>query len=119
MSKNAGTLLWRRMRITLAAGSSLGPSVTDVDTGVTQTGKAFASMSNDEPSFGTPSRIQICPMAPTAQWANVTHAEPVFNTTTNTIHVVFSNAALSARTINVFVWDPDAKIGPGLAHTYA
>jgi hypothetical protein len=118
MSKKAGALLWNRQRVTVPAATNGGPPGTlDVDTGLTQENKAFAGMSLNEPTFGNPSRIQVVPLSPIPAWATLTHGEPFFNTTTGTIHVVFSNAA-GAATINVLFWDPHSIVGPGVAVTY-
>jgi len=118
MGTKAGALLWRRMRIILPGGTLQLASVLDVDTGVTQLDKAFDDSSSGEPGFGTPSRIQVTPLSPIPRWNNVTHSEPVFNTTTETIHIVFTNAGFSPVTINVLIWDPHSIIGPGQADTY-
>lgn len=121
MSKKAGELLWRRMRITLppATGGEFPiPSITNVDTGVTQLNKAFDDMSLDEPSFGTPSRIQVAPMSPIPAWSSVTHSEPAFDSGTETVHVTFFNHVQSPVTINVLIWDPHSTIGPGEADLY-
>ncbi len=123
MSKKAGALLWHRMRITLQGGD------TDVDTGVTQLGKSFENDSLGEPPLGISgvapppsgtlpaSRVDVVPMAPTTAWTNITHSEPYFNTTTNTVHVVFTNASAPIE-INVLFWDPHTIVGPGQADTY-
>ena len=133
MGNKAGSLLWRRMRILLPSG------VTDVNTLLTQQGKDFQDMSSGvagsqdsgEPTLGvsgtaapapgtTPvSRIIVIPMSPLAlPWPTVTHSEPYFHTTTQTVHVTFTNSSESPVTINVLFWDPHSIQGPGMAHTY-
>ncbi len=125
MSTNAGQLLWRRMRLTLASGS------TDIDTGLKQVNKSFGSSSVNEPPLGvsgavappdgTPpaSRIQVIPLAPTSLWATISHSEPYFNPTTGTVHVTFVNSSeVSAIDLNVLFWDPHTAVGPGQADTY-
>lgn len=121
MSRKAGALLWNRMQIVLAAGT------TDIDTGITQVNAAFG---DGQPSLGvratsTPapgalpaSRIQVVPLAPTPVWADVTHGEPYFNTTTNTIHVAFTFSGKGGGTINVLFWDPHTLVSPGEAAAY-
>ncbi len=113
MSTKAGALLWNRKSLVLAAGAN------DVDTGLTQLNTGFSNSSVNEPGFGTPSRIQVMPLAPTASWSQITHSEPVFNTTTKTIHVVFTVAGQEGTTVNVLFWDPHTAVGPGNAHIYA
>jgi hypothetical protein len=125
MSNNAGNLLWNRQSITLLAGTPL-----DVDTGLTQVQQDFSQSSVNEPFLGIPatsdpgpgaqppSRVQVLPMAPLAGWQLVTHSEPYFNTTTGTVHVVFTFNGEGPTTFNVLFWDPDTKIGPGQAVTY-
>src|SRR3990172_6551615 len=113
MGLKAGTLLWNRQRLSLAAG------VTQVNTGLTQVGRAFNNMSPSEPPLGvataspgpadgTPpaSRIQVIPMSPIPAWTTVTHGEPYLNTATNTIFVAFNNSNEAAADINVLFWDP-------------
>lgn len=112
MSKKSGQLLWNRMHLTLS------PGLTDVDTGLTQSNKAWALSSIDEPGFSAPSRVQVIPLAPLGPWVNVAHAEPVFNTSTQTIHVVFTNVNEGQATINVLFWDPATSVGPGEADAY-
>jgi len=124
MSMKAGALLWHRMRITLQSGT------TDIDTGVTQLDKSFDNDSIGEPPLGVggtvaplngtlpPSRIEVMPMSPTAAWTDITHSEPYFNTTTNTVHVSFTNSGKTPATINVLFWDPHTIVGPGQADTY-
>ena len=112
MSKKAGQLLWNRRNISLPAG----PSV--IDTGLTQLNRAWDNSSNAEPGFGTPSRIQVIPMAPLSAWTNVTHAEPVFNATTETVQIAFFNASEGPQTLNVLFWDPATAVGPGEADPY-
>lgn len=133
MGNNAGQLLWNRVRVTLpAANPNTGlPSQTDVDTGLTQVNQSFGADSVGEPSFGssgivsppdgTPpaSRVQVIPQSPLGPWSKITHGEPYLNTTTNTIHVLFSNADVVAPSeINVLFWAPHTSIGPGEANTY-
>jgi len=122
MSKKAGALLWNRMRVEILDG------VIDIDTGLTQPNRSFPDYSPNEPFLGIPgaappvagtppaSRIQVIPLAPLDVWVTVTHGEPYFNTTTNTIHVQFSNGLTTF--INVLFWDPHSLIGPGDADTY-
>ena len=118
MSKNAGALLWRRMSVFVPGGvvGALG-APGDTDTGLTQLNKDFANQSVGEPGFGSPSRIQVVPLAPTSVWNFVTHTEPVFDPTTETIHVLFSNSGPPV-TVNVLFWDPHTAVGPGEADTY-
>lgn len=131
MSLKAGSFLWRRMRLTLDAGTTLGPSTVSVNTGLRQPNLDFPTYSVGEPSLGTggvappadgtppASRIQVVPLGPTMTgWASVAHSEPYLNTTTNTINVTFTNAAFTEVTINVLFWDPHSIIGPGAADTY-
>jgi hypothetical protein len=107
------------MRVTIPAGTNGGPPGTlDVDTGITQVNKSFAGMSPSEPGFGSPSRVQVVPLVPTAAWTNITHGEPTFNATTGTVHVLFSNPTAFAAEINVLFWDPHSEVGPGQAMTY-
>jgi hypothetical protein len=89
----------------------------DADTGITQVQKGFENDSLGEPTFGSPSRVQVVPMAPLSAWNNVTHDEPIFDPTTGTVHVLFSNSG-APTTINVLFWDPHSLIGPGQADTY-
>jgi len=122
MGRKAAALLWNRMRVEILDG------VIDIDTGLTQPNRSFPDYSPGEPPLGvnaavspvagTPpaSRIQVIPMAPLSDWQGVTHGEPYFNTTTNTIHVQFSNGVQTF--INVLFWDPHSLIGPGDADTY-
>jgi hypothetical protein len=124
MSKKAGALLWRRMRITLQ------PGVTGVDTGLTQLNKSFADQSSNEPPLGVvgvappppgtlpASRIEVMPLAPTAPWTNITHSDPFFDPTTETIVVAFTNGDKTPATINVLFWDPHTIVGPGQADPY-
>jgi hypothetical protein len=123
MSTNAGNLLWNRKRFTLPGGT------TDVDTGLEQSSMSFAASSVGEPPLGVPgaasptpgalpaSRVQVIPMSPLPNWANITHGEPYFNTTTNTVHVSFTNGSTTIE-INALFWDPSTIVGPGLASTY-
>jgi hypothetical protein len=112
MSKKSGQLLWNRMQITLTAGSQV------VDTGLCQLNKAWANSSINEPGFGAPSRVQVIPMSPITAWSSVTHAEPVFNSSTQTVQVAFTNANEGPVTINVLFWDPATSVGPGEADSY-
>lgn len=126
MSEKAGALLWNRMRLTVATT----PGGVDVDTGITQPNRSFADYSPGEPPLGTSgtaapingtlpaSRLQVVPLAPTANWAGITHSEPYFNTTTGTMHVVFTNSTEGSVEINVLFWDPHSLVGPGDADTY-
>jgi hypothetical protein len=119
MSRKAGALLWNRMQITVPPAVNGGPPGTlDVDTGLTQVNKSFPDMSPGEPNFGNPSRIQVIPLAPTLPWMNITHGEPTFNATTNTIHVTFSNPQPVAAQLNVLFWNPHSLVGPGDADNY-
>jgi hypothetical protein len=59
----------------------------------------------------------VIPEPPMVAWADVTHGEPYFNTTTGTVHVLFSNAGAGV-TINAFFWDPHTIVGPGAAVPY-
>jgi hypothetical protein len=129
MGNNAGQLLWSRLRITLPVIGQ-APSETDVDTGLTQLNQSFGADSVGEPSFGTSgvapppagtlpaSRVQVIPQSPLGAWDLITHSEPYFNTTTNTIHVVFFNSNVTPSIINVLFWAPHTSIGPGQADTY-
>ena len=118
----AGQLLVARKRLNLAAGV-----LTNVDTGLTQ--KSFAFPSGDAPigveqalppadGADPASRVMVIPLAPTLQWAGVTHGEPYLDTDTNTIHVVFLNNSEGAVDINVLFWLPHSGIGPVEADTY-
>lgn len=122
MGKKAGALLWNRMRFEVLDG------VIDIDTGLTQVNKSFADMSPGEPFMGIPgaappvagtppaSRIMVIPLAPLAPWEFIQHGEPYFNTTTQTIHVQFSNGLTTE--VNCLFWDPHSLIGPGEAVPY-
>ncbi len=121
MSDISGNLLWNRKRITLDAGDN------DIDTKLQQASRAFAPgdpilgiSGTTPPADGTlpASRVMVIPMAPTANWALVTHGEPWFDTTTGTVHVKMAFSGEVSVEINVLFWDPDTKIGPGLADTY-
>lgn len=102
----------------------------DVDTGLTQLNKSFAAQSPGEPPLGIAgtaepaggalpaSRVMVIPMAPLAAWDDITHGEPYFNTTTGTVHVVFTYATEGEITINVLFWDPHTMVGPGEADPY-
>jgi hypothetical protein len=120
MSTKAGTLLWNRMRIDVpgSVGNGGPPGTLDVDTGLRQVNQSFAGMSPGEPSFGDPSRVQVIPMVPTANWTPITHGEPFLDPATGTIHVVFANTLNNDSEINVLFWDPHSMIGPGEADTY-
>lgn len=108
MSTIAGELLWNHQRISMNAGSTLGPAVLAVDTGLTQ-----VSLSLVDPPMGISgptvpadgalpaSRIQVLPQAPLDQWSGLTHSEPWFNTTTNTVWVTFANTKVSPIDFNV------------------
>jgi len=122
VSTRNGALLWRRRRLTLAPGN------TNVDTGLIQPNLSFPA---DEPPLGVAttapgpadgtlpaSRVQVIPQAPYPSWDNVSHGEPYLNTTTNTVHVEFTNAGKSPTTINVLFWDPHTSVSPGEADTY-
>lgn len=125
MGTKAGALLWNRQRITLAAG------ITSIDTGLSQTDKAFGSMSPNEPPLGIVaappgppdgtgpgSRVMVVPEAPTLAWTDITHGEPFVNPATNTVWVTFNNAGKTPAEINVLFWDPHSLIGPGQADPY-
>lgn len=100
MSRKAGELLWRRMRIPLIPSNATN---FDIDTGLTQLGKSFADMSPNEPPLGVntvivpvdgalpASRVAVVPMAPLSKWLTISHSEPYFNPTTHTVHVAFNN----------------------------
>jgi hypothetical protein len=95
-----------------------------VDTGITQVNKSFAGMSPDEPGFGSPSRVQVIPLAPTSSWANIGHSEPTLNPATGTIEVAFFATGLIPEPpyqlppLNVLIWDPHSIVGPGEADPY-
>jgi hypothetical protein len=112
MSIKAGALLWNRQRIFIPL--SIVPY--RVGTGLTQVNKSFADMSPNEPGFGDPSRIQVIPLAPTANWASISHGEP-FLGANGEIIVLFSNSGTPVE-INVLFWDPHSILGPGQADTY-
>lgn len=124
MSTKAGNLLWNRQRITV------GPNSTDVNTGLRQANRSFEASSVGEPPLGIAgvaapadgalpaSRVQVIPLAPTPEWADVTHSEPWFNTATGTVFVTFATTNESTSTINVLFWDPHTLMGPGEADTY-
>lgn len=127
MSVKAGQLLWHRVQINLPV------FVSEWDTGLTQLNRAFGNSSAGEPVFGdTPfpadpdagSRIQVIPLAPLSAWAGVLVAEPFFDPTTQTVHVLFGNfgpggdVAPQPTTINVLFWNPATLIGPGKAMRY-
>jgi hypothetical protein len=107
----------------------LSSGTTDIDTGLTQLNKTFADQSPNEPTLGVtatsapslgvppPSRVRVVPLAPTNAWAVVTHGEPYFDPTTETVHVEFANAGSSIE-VNVLFWDPHTIVGPGQADTY-
>jgi hypothetical protein len=120
MSIKAGHLLWNRRRLELAAGD------TNIDTGLIQVIKAFApgeptlgesGVAPPPPATGAVSRVQVIPMAPITGWTNITHSEPYLDTTTNTIHVVFTNAGALVA-INVLFWIPHTINSPGSAEHY-
>ena len=118
MSEKAGALLWSRKRFTIPGGTTgFAGGPNDIDTGITQLQKGFENDSLGEPTFGSPSRIQVVPLAPLGPWALLTHDEPIFDPTTGTIHVIFSNGGAPA-TVNCLFWDPHSLIGPGEADTY-
>jgi len=132
MGKKAGTLLWNRMRITIPGAVNGGPPGTfNANTGLIQENKSFDGMSPLEPALDERtivvamgpditigSRVQVIPMSPLAEWTPITHGEPFLDPVTNTVHVLFSNAGVGARTLNVLFWDPHSMIGPGSADTY-
>lgn len=109
------------MNLTIpAAVNGGGPGILNVDTGLTQVGRAFPEQSTGEPAFTDPSRIQVIPLAPVSAWATppVSHGEPFLDPATNTIHVTFSNPVASPATINVLFWDPHTLVCPGAADLY-
>ncbi len=112
MSANAGQLLVARKHLTLAPGAN------DIDTGLKQNDRSFGNMSNGEPADGAlppggpSSRVQVVPLAPTANWTGVTHTDPFYNATTGTVHVVFTNAGGQPVDVNVLFWNPAAIVGP-------
>lgn len=118
MSEKARQLLWNRQRITLAAGATL------VNTGIRQVSLAFGNSSVNEPQFSTVgtigSRLQVVPLAPTANWDYITHGEPLPGPD-GYVYVAFTNATSppTAVPINVLFWDPHTLIGPGDADPYA
>lgn len=97
MALASGALLLNRVQLTLPGG------VTDVDTGITEVSLAVT------PSLA--SRVMVLPMAPTANWEFVTHANPTYSSTTRTVHVAFTNSS-GATTVNVLFWDPHTTVGP-------
>lgn len=116
MPQISGQLLWRRMQIYLETGT------TAIDTGLCQKSLAFGTdppMHGELPSMldpdGTPSRIQVIPMAALPSWTFVTHSEPTVSG--GTVRVTFMNSG-SPVTINVLFWDPHSMVGPGDADTY-
>jgi hypothetical protein len=127
MSINQGQLLWNRKHIVLAAG---GGAANLIDTLLQEPQQAFQNSSVNEPPLGvmaaappadgTPpaSRIMVIPLSPLPAWTTVTHGEPYFDTTSNTVKVQFTNSGETGITINVLFWDPSTMIGPGLAQTY-
>lgn len=130
MSKTAGQLLWRRIRIESIPVSVEGG--TDIDTGLTQVNKSFDASSVDEPPLGVTSlsapipgtlpasRVHVIPLAPLDKWFGITHSEPYFNPATGTVHVTFFNQGErgTVSNLNVLFWDPHTSIGPGQADTY-
>ena len=119
MSRKAGTLLWRRKKVEFPPSTG----TIDVDTGLTQVDRSFGDMSPGEPGFGAPSRVQVVPLAPTANWGSISHGEPFLDPATNTIHVVFSvgftpEPPFQLQPLNVLFWDPHSIVGPGDAEAY-
>jgi hypothetical protein len=113
MSTKQGNLLWRRMRLTLGTGA------TAVDTGLRQQNQNFEA--GDPPLAGSAtvaSRVMVIPLAPTDAWSGITHAEPVLDATTKTVHVTFTNPGEGPVTVNCLFWDPHSEVGPGQADTY-
>jgi hypothetical protein len=95
----------------------------DIDTGLTQLNRSFAGMSPGEPGFGSPSRVQVVPLSPIANWAALSHGEPYLDPATNTIHVVFGGGLspeppFQRLPVMVLFWDPHSMIGPGDADFY-
>jgi hypothetical protein len=118
----AGQLLWSRLHLEiLGFGQSGPPVVVEIPTGLTQLNRAWNNSSSDEPDFSTPSRIQVIPLAPLDPWVAgfITHTEPFLDPTSNTIHVLISNANGFEHAINVLFWDPHTVMGPGVADEYA
>lgn len=116
MGLKAGALLWSRKKLTLDPG--VNPAT---DTGLRQVLQNFGDMSIDEPrinqfvgSDGSTigSRIQVIPLVPTSNWANVAHSE-AFLAADGSIRVIFTNNGPNPVTINVLFWNPHSLIGPG------
>lgn len=125
MSIKQGQLLWNRIQFTVpAATNGGGPGILDLDTGLTQVNRAWGNSSDGEPGFGTPSRIQVVPLAPIAGvdgltgWVKLSHGEPFLDPITNTIHVEFTNDALVPAFVNGLFWNPHTAMGPGEADPY-
>jgi hypothetical protein len=122
MSEKAGALLWNRMRVEFPPNTGS----VDVDTGLTQVTQSFAGMSPNEPPLSSglqPSRVQVIPLAPTANWAGILHTEPVLDPATGTIHVTFHIALtpeppFQLPPLNVLFWNPHSIVGPGEADFY-
>ena len=114
MPNIAGNLLLNRRHLTLA------PGTTDVDTGLQQNLRAFpVGEPTDDPAPGSASRIMVIPMSPIIAWVLVTHGEPYLDSTTKTVHVVFTNSDQSDPIdINVLFWDPHSAICPLDANLY-
>lgn len=128
MSTKTGQLLWSRQTISVPGG---GGSLA-VDTHLTQLNRAFAGSSDDEPGLGTESlippnpataaasRIQVIPQMPLTEWSGVTHSEPYFNPTTQTVWVTFTTSLASRppAALTVLFWNPHTLAGPGAADNY-
>jgi hypothetical protein len=119
MSTKAGTLLWNRIHVTFPPDTN---SVT-IDTGIRQVNKSFPAMSPGEPSLADPTRIQVIPLAPTAEWSGMGMSEPVVNPATGTIEITFGGGLIpeppfQRGPLNVLVWDPHSIVGPGDADIY-
>ena len=120
MAKQAGTLLIKRARLTIEAGATV-----EIETLLEQQNLNFypdpplgGVDPNDVPP-GVASRVMVCAMAPIAEWADITHEEPVLDAVTGTIHVTFTNGdGELARTFNVMFLNPHSRICPVNAVTY-
>lgn len=125
MPKVAGQLLWSRRQITVTyvAPPPGQPDSNLIDTGLTQKSLAFGTdppMDGADPTVGdqdgTPSRIQVIPLAPLANWQYVTHDEPYV--ANGRVYVQFHMNGERIQTINVLFWNPHSMLGPGDADTY-
>lgn len=104
-----------RRRLTLPSGDTV------VDTGLVQTNRNFDPDPGMDGGFVGPfliaSRVMVQPMAPTANWANITHTEPTVNPATDHVEVTFSNGGDEVD-INVLFWNPHTSICPVSADSY-